>query len=410
MQLALLGLLASMASAMVADMTAIGRAKHDYSMQVESSGDVEEIAQPSDTSDAGHNMSNWTCVSCCAPEHEKTRILYKPEFDTGLSMVDYTGYGPFNKERQAAFMKCGAITSQRTLYTNHLELFYAWGGVISQFSQIEFCQKACAPPAPVGDVHPARVLFQVMIAQASDLFRKADEAVITGSGLLAASMSPMQAKKLMKFDEETESKAFCRTGCFSGRIDLGVAAGKGTFCASATTASLSVCKTKRFASDYKGTCKNVKMLPHKSSFINGAVITPVGANGSCAALDKLKQIVCMPGNKYVAFLKGRVSLQVEVKSTCLLEEFAQDRELTIDEALDHPEHGAHAEDLLVDCYRHSENEGISLLERSRRDASHLDYQLEDRHMERAISLYQKLAEEDKKHQTVPAGYTIDFQA
>jgi len=82
--------------------------------------------------------------------------------------------------------------------------------------------------------------------------------------------------------------------------------------------------------------------------------------------------------------------------------------MTIDETLDHAEHGPHAEDLLVDCYRHSLNEGISLVERSRRDASHLKHQLEDNHMQRARFLYDRLSEENQKHQTLPVGVQVVF--
>jgi len=98
----------------------------------------------------------------------------------------------------------------------------------------------------------------------------------------------------------------------------------------------------------------------------------------------------------------------KIKSTCLLEEFAENWGMTIDETLDHAEHGPHAEDLLVDCYRHSLNEGISLVERSRRDASHLKHQLEDHHMQRAMSLYGGLSEENQKHQTIPVGFAVAF--
>jgi len=392
-------------------MAAIGRAKQDYIMQVESSGDVEEISEPHERSTANFTwdstwnstINNWSCVHCCASEHDKTRILFKPQFDTGLDSIEDAGYAAFNKERKTAFTKCGAITSQRALFTNHLELFLAWGAVSARLAAFTFCHKACAPPQKI---HPARAIFQTFIAESAAEMKKADKHVVDYSDMLTKSMSPAAKKNMLKFYSDMGT---CRTGCFSGKIGVGAASGSGTFCADTTSSSLSVCKTMWFANGLEGTCKGMKVTPAKGEFAPAAFASLVDGSGSCSAKKKINKIVCEPGNKWRAYLKGRMTVEVKISSECLLEEFAQNWELTIDEVLDHSEHGPHAEDLLVDCYRHSQNEGISLVERSRRDASHLNHQLEDRHMERAISLFEKLSEENKKHQSIPAGFAIDFK-
>jgi len=404
MQFVLLCLMASTAAGMVADMAAIGRAKHDYTMQVESSGDVEELLEPS--TNATENAippTNWTCVSCCSAEHDKTRILFKPEFDTGLNSIEYTGYSAFNTEREAAFTKCGAITSQAALYTRNIQVFLAWGGIAAQIPAMAFCNKACQP-AQVA--HPARVVFAGFIAQVAKDLSKADTKVVTDSENVAKAMTPEARKDLFKFNSDIGA---CRTGCFSGRKDIAAAAASGTFCADTATASLSVCKAKRFAIGYGGTCSGMSVIPNKTTeYAVAATIKLAGGSGSCAAKDKIHKIVCEPGNKWTAYLYAGSTVEVEIKSTCLLEEFAENWGMTIDETLDHAEHGPHAEDLLVDCYRHSLNEGISLVERSRRDASHLKHQLEDHHMQRAMSLYGGLSEENQKHQTIPVGFAVAF--
>jgi len=404
MQFVLLCLMASTAAGMVADMAAIGRAKHEYTMRVESSGDVEDVVEPfTNATENPIPPSNWTCVSCCSGELDKTRILFKAEFDTGLNSMDYTGYGAFNSERQAAFTKCGAITSQEALYTRNIQMFLAWGGVAAQVPPLAFCHKACQP-AQIA--HPARVVLAAFIAQVAEENSHADKKVMTDSKNVAKAMTPAARKDLFKFASEKET---CRTGCFSGRKDIAAAAAKGTFCADTATASLSICKAKRFATGYGGTCSGMSVIPNATTeYAVSATIKLAGGSGSCVAKDKIHKIVCEPGNKWTAYLYAGSTVEVEIKSTCLLEEFAENLEMTIDETLDHAEHGPHAEDLLVDCYRHSLNEGISLVERSRRDASHLKHQLEDNHMQRARFLYDRLSEENQKHQTLPVGVQVVF--
>jgi len=396
--------MASSAAGMVADIAAIGRAKHGYTMQVESSGDVEEVAGPSTSASADTSVpANYTCISCCSTEHEKTRVLFKPEFDTGLNTMDYSGFAAFNTERQAAFTKCGAITSQRALYSKNIELFLAWGGLIAETSPMTFCQQACQPAAVV---HPARVIFAAYLAEIAKDFSKSYKKVMEDSANTAKGMTPAAAKDLI--NGLYSDMGTCRTGCFSGKKNMAVAGASGTFCADVATASLSVCNARRFATGFAGTCSGITLKPNKAEYALSATAKLEGGTGKCGAKDKVHRIVCEPGNKWTAYLYAGSTVEVEIKSTCLLEEFAQNLEMTIDETLDHAEHGPHAEDLLVDCYRHALHEGISLVERSRRDASHLKNQLEDHHMHRAMSLYDGLSEENKKHQTIPVGFQVEF--
>jgi hypothetical protein len=400
--------LMSMAFSMVADLTAIEKHKHDQSVQVQSSGDVEEVAESVDQS----SSTNWTCVSCCSSEMEKTRVLYKPEFDAGIKDKDYAGYKAFNTEREAAFMKCGAITSQRALFTTHSQLFLAWGGIVAKLPPLAFCDKACKPPQAV---HPARVVFAGMISQIVDENRKTDTSIVTDSGNLVKTMKPGSAKSLTNSVFKTSMGMFsndvqgtCTTGCFKGSKDVSVGGGKGTFCASTSAGSLNVCQETGLVRGYVGTCTGMTLAPSKSSYATGEEATFSSGSGNCKARDAISKITCQSGNTWIAYLNHGIEITVKVGDKCLLEEFAQDWKLTIDEALDHSEHGPHAEDLLVDCYRHALKEGMSLVERSRRDASHLKYQLEDRHMERAQSLYEALEEIDQKHYAVPVGFNLEF--
>jgi len=201
----------------------------------------------------------------------------------------------------------------------------------------------------------------------------------------------------------------CRTGCFSGTKDLAVAAASGTFCADTSKASLNVCKAKHFAAGYAGTCTGMSVSPgNKSEHAVAASAKLIGGSGTCGSRDTINRIVCEPGNVWIAYLNSGMTVEAKIGSTCLLEEFAQNLEMTIDETLDHPEHGPHAEDLLVDCYRHALIEGVSLVERSRRDASHFQHQLEDRHLQKAMALYASLSEENQKHQVLPDGFVLEF--
>jgi len=82
--------------------------------------------------------------------------------------------------------------------------------------------------------------------------------------------------------------------------------------------------------------------------------------------------------------------------------------MSIDDLLDHPEHGPHAKNLLVDSYKQSLAKGESLLETSQTFATHQKHQLEERHLRTAIDLHSKLPEFDKKIRTVPIGFSVTF--
>jgi len=405
MQFTLLCLMASTAAGMVADMAAIDRAKHNYTMQVGSAGDVVEPPSPiRGKPELPTQPVNWSCIPCCYDEHYKTQILFKSEFDAAMRTMDYTGYGTFNTERRTAFSNCRAVTTQQLLYVNDIDVFLAWGGLVAQMKPFPFCHKACQPPTTS---HPARVLFQGLIAQVATSYYEAEQKVVANNNHITNSQTPEQIiKAAMQFHSTSGS---CRTGCFSGKKEMVVAGASGTFCADTSKASLNICKAKYFAAGYAGTCTGMSVSPgNKTEHPVAGSAKLIGGSGTCVARDTINKIVCEPGNAWVAYLHSGMTVEAKIGSTCLLEEFAQNLEMTIDETLDHSEHGPHAEDLLVDCYRHALNEGVSLVERSRRDASHFKHQLKDSHLKRAMALHARLSEENQKHKVLPDGFVLEF--
>jgi len=397
-------ILVAIAVASVAELAVNERYKPDCAVEVESSGEVEDL----------QSGLNATCMSCCPGEIAKTKVLHQAELKTGLGIKGYTGYASFNSEREAAFAKCGAITSQAALYTSHFQLFMAWGGITRQYPC--FCRKACQPPQAV---HPARVIFATFISEIARESQKAGDAVLTDSEKLGGAMSPKaKAAAAILTDSDKLGGAVspqavqrmgkCSSGCFSGEkyVFWRTTGGQGTFCADTSKASMNVCSAKGLAKGHQGSCSSIAMQPNQAEYDATASAKLTGGTGSCLAKNDIDRIVCEGNDVWRVYLKSDTQLVVRGSKTCQVEGFAQNWGLTIDEALDHPEHGAHVEDLLVDCYRHALNEGISLVERSKRDAYHLKHQLEDRHHERANLLYDALSEENKKHRDVASGFEL----
>lgn len=360
-------------------------------LEVDSSGLVEEVKA------AEGNVS--MCPSCCREEYITLWPSWQSTEVEGSAKDGYLGYGSWNKARVEAFTKCGAITTERVLYLREDELFYAWGNVLAKASGPEFCAKACAPPPP-GKPHPMRSLFAAGVAKMTEVHYDAENQIIKDSAALLSG--------LVESNDTTVSTGTCQSGCFGGSKYVMWFGGEGTFCSGASKASLNVCKTSWASGSYKGTCKDIALTPAKDSYSKGSDLRFSGGSGNCKGKDAVARVVCTGPNTWTAYLHGDRTVKITVGNKCLMEDFAHKMEMSIDETLDHEEHGEHAQNLLIDCYRHALKDGVSLVERSREVASHLKFQLEDRHEERAISLYNALSEEDKLHHHLPVGTSIEM--
>lgn len=390
MKLVVILALAAVVHGSVADVATKNRAAEDTEastiMEIDSSGVVEQLV---------NNATNITkCISCCSDEYLKLYSDWQAENTKGLATTAYADYGAWSLKTQTAFSACGAITTERSLYLRDIELFLGWGFVTSKITGAEFCAKACTPPLP-GKPHVARALFAANIAMVAEEIVKSQSLVIKGQNQIAESATAPQ-------------KLSCTSGCFSAKKYMLWMGGQGTFCATSTTASINVCKTGYPQMSYKGTCSGMTVTPKNSQYYELASLKLSGGSGNCKAKDAITKLICQPGNKWVALLNNDISVEAEAGSTCLLEEFASNMEMSIDDVLDHNQHGPHAEELLVDCYRHAVREGVSLVEKSRQQAGHLKYQLEGQHEARAMALYALLPEKDKKHHELPEGTEITF--
>jgi len=152
----------------------------------------------------------------------------------------------------------------------------------------------------------------------------------------------------------------------------------------------------------EGTCKGISMNSKSDGHIDLS-----GGSGTCKGRDAVKELRCAGANTYKAVTTcGKVIYAKP--GTALLQKWSRKLDMSIDDLLDHPEHGPHAKNLLVDSYKQSLAKGESLLETSQTFATPQKHQLEERHLRTAIDLHSKLPEFDKKIRTVPIGFSVTF--
>jgi len=200
-------------------------------------------------------------------------------------------------------------------------------------------------------------------------------------------------------------RASCSDGCYSGDYYSWGQGAAGSLClTSSTDGTMGISGTTLATHSLYGSCHSIRFNGHTLS----------GGSGSCGALGYIRSTRCTGSNQVKAYL-DRSPYEVGVSKTSgllLLAQFATEGKMSIDQLLDHPEHGLHAQNLLLDYYKDSIEAGDSLIEVSHRDAQiqNHTHTLEHRHLERAMALHSRLPDADKKHNFVPIGYTLSVRA
>jgi len=175
-------------------------------------------------------------------------------------------------------------------------------------------------------------------------------------------------------------------------------------CLTSSQGTMKISRAKGAARDLKGTCNSLAF----SGFSSGGHIS--GGTGSCGVMTYIMHTECIGTDQVRAYLNRSPNQVIVTRTSGLLQlsEYAADEKMSIDQLLDHPEHGQHAQNLLLDFYKDSLEAGEPLIEMSRRDAQKHEHSLilEDRHLEKAMSLHSQLPEVWKKRNFVPVGYTL----
>jgi len=334
------------------------------------------------------------CVACCTSTLSERNTSWQQTQNKSLfEGLDFLG--TWNSETEDKFSKCNVTTTESVISSSDEQLFISWGFVMA--GHPDYCSRACNSNAKAMTILHETLLQQLMESQkkavgdmTSDIKDDVNSTLnVSGAALL-------------------QNTGGCSDGCYSGNYYSswwsGGQGAAGSFCLTSTTdGSMSISGTTLATHSLWGTCHSISFNePHLS-----------GGSGSCNALGYIRSTKCKGSNKVTAYL-NRSPNEVSVSKTSgllLLARYATEGKMSIDQLLDHPEHGRHAQDLLLDYYKDSIEAGDSLIELSRRDAQIQNHAhtLEHRHLERAMALHSRLPDVDKKHNFMPIGYTLSVR-
>jgi len=338
------------------------------------------------------------CSECCTTtfmernvswQHAQNHSLYVQS--GGLNVLD-----TWNHETEAEFAKCGAMTTENVVTSSNEQLFTSWGMLLAGDHMHGYCASACN-----GSMKAMTILHESIL---QPLMKSQMEAVGNMTSDIAHDVAQDKTGHAA-----LEYKGGCSDGCYTGshykKIRwLGTHGAKGSMCLTSSQGTMKISRAKGAARDLKGTCNSLAF----SGFSSGGHIS--GGTGSCGVMTYIMHTECIGTDQVRAYLNRSPNQVIVTRTSGLLQlsEYAADEKMSIDQLLDHPEHGQHAQNLLLDFYKDSLEAGEPLIEMSRRDAQKHEHSLilEDRHLEKAMSLHSQLPEVWKKRNFVPVGYRL----
>jgi len=334
------------------------------------------------------------CVACCTSTVSERNASWQQTQNKSLS--DGLGFlGIWNQQTEDQFAKCNATTTENVLSSSDEQLFISWGLVMALHP--DYCSHACNGNAKATTILHEKLLQQIMESEKEAVGdMNSDIADDVGS---SNSTQNLSGAALLQ-------KASCSDGCYSGDYYSWGQGAAGRLClTSSTSGTMRIFETTLATSSLGGNCNSINIKKYYSLF--GLMS---GGSGNCGAMGYIRYSKCIGHNKIEAYLNRSPKKVVVTKTSGLLQlaGYATDEKMSIDQLLDHPEHGPHAQDLLVDYYKDSIEAGESLIEVSRRDAQIQNHTLtlEHRHLERAMALHSQLPDADKKHNFMPIGYRL----
>jgi len=332
------------------------------------------------------------CLGCCRTtfatrkalwQHAQTQSLFRTT--GGLNALDM-----WNVETEEKFAKCGASTTESVIYSSHEQLFMSWGILQAKIDSVQYCSKACRSiTTEITQLHESVL---------AELVKDQQKAVGDISSDIAHDLGTPNSLAALEYKASQ-----CSDGCYVGEHYTWGQGAKGDMCVTpASAGTLKISKTTWATKSIKGNCNNLEV-----SVENGKI---TGGEGKCKVMNYITSTQCIGPNKMrVNLIRSPHEVTVSKASGFRqLLEYADEEQMSIDHLLDHPEHGPHAQNLLVDFYKDSLEAGESLLEMARRDAQNHNHTLilEHRHLEKAEALHSQLPESDKKHNFVPVGYKV----